>query len=315
MNSLQLITETVSNPLFYASLTSAVSTVAIVRGKIAERVLNGLKDKKIKKQLKSNDIHITDSGISNLTDEHNDTDNQMDIFEESEELSSNSSIASNTNDSKKGNDNAVFLRSTYDLTKGLSGASNNVYEHVSRLVLKDNVCECVISLRNQLMKQYRLEALRVFLIDQAEEKDLIDAMKNPNIHHVIVHGHGSWDSWVDDNGKSINNEHLGCLKDVKKKKSFVRQTCGVPQEEQGYEDQFGTPFAEDIFGKSHITTQNTFKSEPMSKTSKADFDSSRAISEEEHIEIGNRLIEENSQGHGLLKKISQKIEGIFSKNH
>lgn len=181
--------------------------------------------------------------------------------------------------SSNGEGNAVILQSDYNLPKSprLGG---------------------VTRYKKGLMRMFGLKGMRVFVIASATRADLLRAIYNRNIHHIVVDGHGDWGSWVDSEGVTVKNEDFGYL--TYKKRTFVRHTCGHPAENSRYEDQLGTPVADYVFGNSKIQTNLDHIFNPLLLSSPEAFSDSKA-----------KKAEDNRTAFGKLRAAAETIVNSF----
>lgn len=143
--------------------------------------------------------------------------------------------------------------------------------HGINIIMLEDMIRQIIGVRKEL-KQLREKEIELAVIPHATRNELISVLNNPDVQHVVVSGHGSWNTWVDNNFKEVKNTDLEMEKGMPKKKTFIRATCGSIYTNDEFEDQFGTPFSEEVYGRHGIVKTKKAVSKPVVKTSKNEFE-------------------------------------------
>lgn len=161
-------------------------------------------------------------------------------------------------------------------------------------------------LQKALMRHFRVQRLRIFVLLNAETRNLRDAIANPDIDHIVVHGHGSWSHWEGSSGHSFINGSIEPGKEPPLHKSFIRHTCGNPHSFDDFEDQLGTPFAKAVFGTAYITDNMDSTLDPLQTTSKQEFLDQRAQSHRFLLDTQGRTFYRKNR-HKQLKKRNRQL--------
>ena len=141
------------------------------------------------------------------------------------------------------------------------------------LIIEETIKQ-IISVRKAL-KQLREKEIELVIVAHATRNELMAVLNNSNVQHTIVSGHGSWNSWVDDKRKEVKNTDLEIEEEMPKKKTLIRATCGSIDINDEFEDQFGAPFSEEVYGRYNFTYLDKITSNPLTKISKNEFESEK----------------------------------------
>ena len=251
-------------------------------------------------------------------------DEQLDLFDQDDQKKKRSEMSTEESASeakpsiieaikhdRKGGDIGVVLGSSFHLDDD-RGRRNTDYRYY-------------LNLQHVMLKQFQLTRLRLFVLLDATLADLEAAIENENIDHIIVRGHGDWTGWTDNNGITISNKFIYLSDEenednIRKKKSFIRHTCGQPTIRDTFKDQLGTPFAHEVFGRACSADHIDDLLDPLSKTSPQEFLEQREKSRKE-IDAESRWVyrkkrhkEQKKQLRAAkIKKIKEKIHAFFKK--